>query len=136
MCTISDKFKLCSCVDDNIDVEELDNYWVLYKYNPTKELHVLGLAMPPYSFSDDNYLKNMLNIAELLDSGNVFDQKFEFNEDDRIEIHLNQQDKEKYIRFQFEYDGEQWSPLSESFEPFSLMNDYDSVAQGYVEGAS
>lgn len=136
MCTISDKFMLCTCVDDDIDIKKLDNYWALYKYNPTKELYVLGLALPPSTFSDDNYLKNMLSIGELLDSGKPFDQEFEFKEGDRVEIHLNSKDEKKHIQFQYEYDGEQWSPLPETFEPFSLMNDYDCIAQGHIDGIS
>lgn len=134
MCTVSDKLKLCTCADELIDIEALDNYWVLYRYNPTKELHVLGLAMPPYTFNDDNYLKNMFNIAELLDSGIAFDQKFEFKEEDRLEIHLNSQDEEKHIQFQYEYDGEEWTPLPEGFKPFSLMNDYDELSHGAIQG--
>ena len=47
MCKISDKLKLCTCKTENI--EQLKNYWILYKYHKS-DIIMMGLPMLPQEY--------------------------------------------------------------------------------------
>ena len=38
MCKISDKIKFCTCVDEDVEIEKLDNYWILYREDKSHNL--------------------------------------------------------------------------------------------------
>jgi hypothetical protein len=133
MCLVSDKIKFCTCVDDNIDIESLDHYWILYRYNPNKNVQVMGLALPPVLMDELSYFESQEVIINRINSGAGFDQKFEFKEGDRLELSLNTNDEELMFQFYFEYGGEQWFSAPEGFKPFTLENEFDELAQGHVQ---
>ena len=41
MCIVSDKIKFCTC-DPEIEIEDMDNYWVLYRRDTDKNEPVMG----------------------------------------------------------------------------------------------
>lgn len=47
MCLVSDKIKFCTCDEEDIEIEELNNYWILYRYNPDKFEKIVGMFILP-----------------------------------------------------------------------------------------
>ncbi|WP_031441905.1 hypothetical protein [Arenibacter algicola] len=131
MCIISDKIKFCTCVDADIDIEELNHYWVLHRYNKDKNENVMGSPVLP------GHLHPMFEInAELLvgtlNTPEAFDKNIELERGDTLEVVLfnNQTDKEP-LYYNFRYTGKIWK----SIEPdsFDLMNRFDELSAGEIK---
>jgi len=133
MCIVSDKIKFCTCVADDVELDELNHYWVLHRYNKNKDIMVLGLALPPIEFFGQSYYADQEKILNRLNSGEAFDQDFSFKAEDRLEVVFNAQKEDERLPFQFEFDGEEWFAEDEEFDSFSLMNNYDELAQGKIK---
>ena len=122
MCVVSDKIKFCTCVAEDIDLDELNHYWVLHRYNKNKDMMVMGLAQAPIEIIDQSYFVDQDTILHRLNSGEAFDQDFSFQKEDRLEVVFNALKEDERFPFQFEFDGENWFAEHENFEPFTLMN--------------
>lgn len=135
MCVVSDKIKFCTCVADDVEVDELNHYWILHRYNKDKNEMVMGLAMPPMIIVDPMYYVDEATILDRVNTAEAFDTELSFRDKDRLEIFFNalSEDEDDIISFQFEHQTGQWISPDEGFEPFSLMNYYDEIAQGEVK---
>lgn len=132
MCIISDKIKLCTCIDENIDIESLNHYWVLHRYNKNKNLNILGEVM----FPNHLHPRFEINVEILLSSLNTpeaFDKNLDVKNGDRLEVILcnNSNETVQTLYFNFEYTADVWKPFeSDSFE---LMNNYDVTNSGEIK---
>jgi hypothetical protein len=130
MCKVSDQIKFCTCVDDNIDIEELNHYWVLHRYNKDKNVTVMGTSVLPSDLQpqfevNETLLINTLNRRE------AFDKKIELEKGDRLEVVLcnNSEDDELYYNFKFT--GKKWEFIES--DCFDLMNNFDEVKVGEIK---
>ena len=116
MCLISDKIKFCTCVATDIDIYELNHYWVLHRYNKDKNEDVMGSPVLPVH----------------LHTTEAFDKNIELKRGDRLEVVLynNQTDTEP-LYYNFKYTGKIWK----SIEPdcFDLMSRFDEVTAGEIK---
>jgi len=110
MCIISDKIKFCTCFDEDIEVEELDHYWVLLRYNEDRNSITFGTILPPLDKFSKNYIKNQFKISNALLEKEAFDKPINFKEKDRLQIVINN-NADHYkdtMQFDFEYKLGKW----------------------------
>ena len=131
MCKVSDKIKFCTCSTD-VDVEELDYFWTLYRQNLNKEVQMIGLFIPP-DILEINFDVNESTIEEVLNSDDAFDKPMEFQKNDIFELILDSKNEglESVNQYTFAFSGKTWKPKVP--EPFELENKYDEVCGGYPE---
>jgi hypothetical protein len=87
MCEVSDKIKFCTCVDDNIDIEELNHYWGLHRYNKDKNLIVMGSPVLPDQLNP-KFEINAEIVVNTLNTPEAFDKNIELKRGDRLEVAL------------------------------------------------
>ena len=132
MCKVSDKIKFCTCVDENTNIDELNHYWVLHRYNKDKNEFLMGLPIfpdhphPMFKINDE-ILVNTLNSPE------AFDTHLVFKSEDRLEIVLCNNSKEVTSRFiyTFKYTGKTWKSIES--DCFDLMNRFDQINTGELK---
>ena len=132
MCKVSDKIKFCTCSSDNLNIEELDHYWVLNRYNKEKNEFVLGEPSLPSEYKDSNFIINRENLLKRINEPDAFDKPLDIKRKDRLELVLNNnQDYDKIFVYEFEYTGKEWKYVSH--DPFNLMSHYDEVNSGKLD---
>jgi hypothetical protein len=129
MCIVSDKIKFCTCEIGSYD--ELQNYWLLYRYNKNKLWIVEGSADMPIGYLvGSQYALNVETFIKRLNEPDAFDKPIKFKSKDRIEIVLNNlsENEKDRMTFCFEYRKGAW--LDNPYDGFELMNEYDEVVFG------
>jgi hypothetical protein len=132
MCKISDKIKFCTCGSDTIDRDELDNYWILYRYNENKFSPIIdGLFYLITNEKYDDINKN--TILNRLKENDAFDIPIKFEENDTLVIHLNQLQQSNELVYSFNYNNKEWQ--YESYNPLSLDETSEQIKYGKLDNA-
>ena len=64
MCKVSDQIKFCTCGPE-MDIEELDNYWIFYRRNPHKNEMVIGVTLPPSELDPkDSMISGVIDVTD------------------------------------------------------------------------
>lgn len=129
MCKVSNKIKFCTCINDNIVIEELDNYWILYRRNKDKILRMVGMLLQPNDINP-NFFVNIETIMNRLTEDDSFDIPIEFKNGDCLLISLNNnlEKKGEDMTYLFKYYRGQWKFIE--YDPFELMWKFGSVKNG------
>lgn len=131
MCNLSNKIKLCTCVDENTKIEDLNHYWILHRQNKGKDLEIMGMPI----FPDHLHPRFEINagiLLKTLNSPEAFDKKIETANGDVIEIVLcNNDDTIGLFRYTYKYNGSAW--VSDDTDCFELSNRYDEVNTGELK---
>ncbi|WP_417361473.1 hypothetical protein [Galbibacter sp.] len=111
MCEISDQIKLCTCTDRNI--EELDDYWVLYRLqDPGDYITVVdGILIPEFSTNKKTEKINIEQLLKLLNSNSIFDKPIPLFKDDILSIRLLNPNNFTSIEYQFKFTGKAWKNI-------------------------
>ena len=121
MCIVSDKIKFCTCVDGEVNLIQLNNYWILYRFNSKSAIEVRPLVVGKFiETSDPIFEINQETILKRIHEADAFDFPIKFKNKDTLVIHLNNNsdnDSEK-ISYQFRYERRKWEA-----EPFDDNND-------------
>ncbi|TYB74058.1 hypothetical protein [Bizionia myxarmorum] len=132
MCKLSNKIKFCTCIDEDKDIEELNHYWVLHRYNKNKGETVMGSPILP------DHLNPMFEInAELLvntlNTPEAFDKNLQLEKGDRLEVVLcnNAKDRNESLYYNFKYTKGIWKTMES--DCFDLMSNFDEVRGGEVK---
>lgn len=135
MCKVSDKIKFCTCLDDTIDIEELNHYWVLHRYNKDKNLSVMGMPVFP------NDLNPLFEInAEIvlhnLNTPEAFDKEIELKRGDRLEavVCSNTAGNDDRFYYNFKYTGKIWKSIAVDY--FDIMSRFDELNMGEIQEIS
>lgn len=132
MCTVSDKIKFCTCSGEDINIEDLDHFWVLNRYQKGKDYMVLGEPSLPTEYKDSNFKVNKEQLLERVNDNDAFDKPLNFKRKDRLKLVLNSnQDYDNHYVYEFEYTGKSWRYVSH--DPFHLMSHYDKVDYGKLD---
>jgi len=133
MCIISDKIKFCTCVDDTIELDELNHYWILNRFNKDKDIHSLGTVMPPFNKFSKDYLINQQKLSNALSIVDSFDKPIHFKESDRLKIILNNKSEnyEDVMQFDYEYKSGKWHNIDDE-DPFYIMDHFDGIYSGEI----
>jgi hypothetical protein len=130
MCKVSNKIKFCTCVDDNIDIEELNHYWVLHRYNKDKNMNVMGEPI----FPDNLHPMFIINEALLiytLNKPDAFDKNIELKKGDRLEVALCNNSDNDSLYYNFKFTGKTW--ISIESDSFDLMSNFDELKSGKIK---
>ena len=87
MCKVSDQIKFCTCGPE-MDIEELDNYWIFYRRNPYKNEMVIGKTLLPSELDPNDLAYNQKVLETRINECNAFDIPLEPQSGDRLLIHL------------------------------------------------
>jgi|SRR5690606_29102760 len=111
MCEISDQIKLCTCTEKNI--EELDDYWILYRLKEPNNYTKIVIGMSISSFYSDKLTKetNIELMLKLLNSNRIFDKPIPIINDDVLYIHLLHNNGYTSIEYQFKFTGKAWKNI-------------------------
>ena len=133
MCEISDDLKLCTCSN----AEELENYWVLYRFNKDKNELIVGEILLPRIITLEE-IRNKDILLALLNKNNCFDFEYHPHNKDRLLISLldstNNDFDEEYsesIAYGYEYKNGKWK--IKDYETFEWYEKYDEILEGKIE---
>jgi len=129
MCLVSDKIKFCTCVDEEVEIEELDNYWILFRFNPDKFERIVGMFILP-RFDPPFFELNRETILNRLIEPDAFDIPIKFKSRDRllISINNNKLNIEEDMTYLFKFTRGKWKSIA--YEPFHLMEEFDQYKKG------
>ncbi|EKF55591.1 hypothetical protein I215_06512 [Galbibacter marinus] len=111
MCEISDQIKFCTCTDKSI--EELEDYWVLYRLKEPGEYttDVIGMVIPRHCTNNKTKEINIELLLKLLNSNSIFDKPISIIKDDILYIHFLNPIGYTSIEYQFKFTGKAWENL-------------------------
>ncbi|HAP69436.1 MAG TPA: hypothetical protein DCR04_06880 [Flavobacteriales bacterium] len=132
MCKVSEKIKFCTCGDIQ-NIEELDDYWILHRFNKDKDEDdiMIGMLAPPTVFRDSNFEFNENAILERLNTGEAFDKPMNLEKRDRLEVVINMNDDDGSFSYNFQFYGRKWKAVKE--DVLGLLERYDQNKRGKVE---
>ncbi|MDO6760011.1 hypothetical protein Q4566_07345 [Tamlana sp. 2_MG-2023] len=119
-------------MDANVDLETLNHYWVLHRYNKDKMLDVMGMPMLP-SHLNSNFEGNEKAVLEALNTPGTFDKDIAFKQKDRLEVVLfnHENTTSETLYFNFEFTGKTWKAIEA--DCFAIMSRFDEVQQGEIK---
>lgn len=130
MCKVTNKIKFCTCVAETTDIEELNHYWVLHRYNQHKNMNVMGIP----AFPNNVHPMFEINETRLLDTLNnkkPFDKNMELAKGDRLEVVLCNNSNKDSLYYNFKYTGKTWQSITA--DAFNLMNNFDEIKGGVIK---
>ena len=132
MCKVSDKIKFCTCTHGEINLEDLKDYWVLYRIKKEGFEFLIGSFQLPNE-NAENFELNKLTILNRLKEIDAFDIPIEFENDDKLVVYLNQnleRERDEVI-FSFRYNRRKW--VYEQYDPLELSGSYNEFKNGYFD---
>lgn len=130
MCEISDELKLCTCSN----AEELENYWVLYRYNKDKNELIVGQPILPRDITLEELINRDI-FCEFLNKKNCFDFEYQPQNKDRLLISLQTNSEEDFeeesIAYGFEHRNGKWK--IKDYETFDWVEKYDGILEGKIK---
>jgi hypothetical protein len=124
MCLPSQQLKLCTCAGK---LPTKENTWELYRFVGEKEEVILGTAIPPLPFTEDQIAIHEERVAAVLNAEQCFDKPLRLKEKDILILRLQIHDQEH--EYAFTYTGKQWEKGADNFA-FTLINEYRKKAKG------
>ena len=129
MCLPLDKIKFCTC---NNDVTKLDNYWILYRKNRSKNKLIFKIGEVILR-NDRMRFINMGVIEDRLSEPDAFDVELSFKKKDVLSLVLNNnaENEEDALIYDFEYIKGKWNGLDRS--PFDIEENYKELVNGEIK---
>lgn len=106
MCVVSDKLRLCTCT--NSDLDALDHYWVYYRFDANQADFIVGEPMLPHWLDAFTNKLNYTTLLHLLNDGNPFDTDVSPNKGDRLLLSFTCTEPNQRLYYGFEYNGNKW----------------------------
>jgi hypothetical protein len=133
MCEISTKIKFCSCVSDDVDVDQLNHYWTLSKKRKSDLMtYVLGLMMLPTENIDPYYQSNVLTLESRLNEPDAFDFDPNFKNGYVLDIVINNKSESHQIfNYTFKFSKGKWK--HKSYDSYDLINDFYEIGVGKMK---
>ena len=130
MCRVSDQIKFCTCAID-INVEEMDNYWVLYRRDPNKNDMVMGCVNSLLGLDRKNFEVNYRILEKRINESYAFDIPLALKAGDTLHINLTTPKTEIYAEdnYAFVYNTK-WTRCD--YNMWSLLGMYDVLSQGFI----
>lgn len=128
MCIVSDKLKLCTCSDN--ELETLDHYWVYYGFVAGKEEYIVGMPLLPYELNADLTRVNYDTLLHLLNEQNPFDIAIDPKVADRLLLSFTCGEATERVYYGFQYNGTKWR--QEAFDAFEWLSKHEQTIQGKV----
>lgn len=84
MCKVSPRLKLCTC--DARDVTRLANYWVLHRFNASKQNRIIGRVAMPDAIDARAEAYNRATLRRRLNEPDAFDVDLNPQVGDRLQL--------------------------------------------------
>ncbi len=132
MCKISKEIKFCTCNSGAINLENLENYWILKRNNKLvlENDTIIGSFETMILENDE---KNKIIILNRLQDPDAFDIPIQFNEGDCFEIHLKNNFFSNALVYSFEFENGKWK--SNDYDPFKIDKPTEIYKLGKIEDA-
>ena len=129
MCNISDKIKFCTCISEETKIEELDNYWILYRLKESGLECLIGSFYLPDELAK-NFESNKKEILKRLKDIEAFDIPITFKNEDKLVIYLDQIRKNDFqdIIYSFTFKNGRWKYTQ--YDPLELEGSYNEIKSG------
>lgn len=121
MCRVSPRLKLCTC--DGRKVSRLAHYWVLYRFDPNKNVRVIGRVATPDALDPRAEAYNRATLLKRLNEPDVFDVEPKLKSGDRLQLTFRCSEAEasggvraKTITYGYAFTDEGWVE-----EPFNSL---------------
>ena len=131
MCKISDKIKFCTCVDEDVEIEKLDNYWILYREDKSKKLDFI-IQIGEFVLTENmssNFEFNKNTILKRLNEDDAFDMPIQFKKNDYLQVNLISKNDLEKILYSFWFYYGTWK-----FDDSNYIGQYnDQINQGTLD---
>ena len=121
MCNVSKNLKLCTC--SIVDIEKLDNFWILYNYKKS-QIIMIGEPMLLQEFEIEEGVdkSNFETLAKMLNADNCFDVELEIKNKAILEINFgckikNREKKKVNLVYEFIFKNGKW--IANGYDPFN-----------------
>ena len=131
MCHVSDQIKFCTCAS-NIDIEEMDNYWLLHRQDPNKNDMVMGSVNSLIGIDEKDFEINHKMLEKRINESDAFDIPLALQAGDTLHIHITtpKADINAEDNYAFVYQ-EKWTRCD--YDMWSLLGMYDVLKHGSVK---
>ena len=132
MCTISEKFKLCSCNPEKINADNPAPYWELYRFSAEQTTITMGELIVLEVFDPMLEKENKEKISKRLLDPDVFDFNPDLQEEDLLALHFGSPHKD-YREWTYSYVFKSGAWTFKEVSVFDISNDYRYKAAGKIE---
>ncbi|MFV0145691.1 hypothetical protein OBJ68_09685 [Empedobacter falsenii] len=130
MCQVYADVTFCTCSDFEIDqVQSLKNYWVLYRYNESLDVVIVGEIMLDDMLKKNNPTNMVELVLKKLNDNTLFDQLINFVDKDRLHVSLEL--NQVNLNYSFEFEDNSWSEIE--YDYFTWANSYEEKNGGEVK---
>ena len=130
MCKISGEIKFCSCHGQSI--QELDNYWVFYRYLETKYEFVFGQSLLPNPFIDKIEFENKPFLLQRINEPDAFDVPLLPHEKDRLKLVFSKgRDRLLQLTCTFEFTNGSWTEIA--YDEMNWKAQHDEIDLGKIQ---
>lgn len=129
MCIVSEKVAFCTCVNGSVD--ELEHYWVLYRFTKAKQKYIIvGQPVMPPGFLEVDLMQTETILEKRINEPDAFDIPLVCKPKDQLTIVLHNHAVKagKRVVFTFTYQRKKWV-LDYSF-PFEHEGEYQEMKFG------
>ena len=132
MCKVSDKIKLCTCAVNSVN--ELKHYWILHRYNKSKNNIVIGDCMLPYMVDEKIIINNKAMLLKRINEVDAFDIELSPKNKDRLQLTFTCTDShDQQITYGYSYKKGKW--VEEDFDPLEWSWHHDEQKFGIINPA-
>lgn len=132
MCELSRKLKLCTCAAAS--VSELRNYWILHRFDKTKDFIVAGSIVLYDEPSKSVQAHNKALLLERLQEADAFDVDLRPRERDRLQLTFTCSEpggRVNTLYYGYEYKSGRWT--EEEYDELSWETNHDQTRFGEVQ---
>lgn len=130
MCQFSEDITFCSCGSSDLDaLTELNDYWILYRYNEKLDVIILGEVIfdPLLKEANPNNLVDI--VLQKLNTKTLFDKSLDFENKDRLHVYITLNDIG--LNYGFEFNQNIWQEIE--YDYFTWSNQFEAIKGGEVK---
>jgi hypothetical protein len=130
MCQIFKDITFCTCGSSDIDaLTELNDYWILYRYNEKLDVIIVGEVI--YDTLIKQAIPNNLVeiVLEKLNNHSLFDKSLDFENNDRLHVYITLNDIG--LNYGFEYNQGNWQEIE--YDYFTWVNKFEAIKGGELK---
>jgi hypothetical protein len=137
MCVVTDKIKFCTCLSSTTD--KLKHYWILHRYNKSKNEMIIGEPISPSTFSlnyDINKAALVNRINEILELHPDIEQVFVSTDDNEVINDLKNSLSKPIIYYEDMFRADSLNPHTDPYDRYNSSREfhkYKLALEGILE---
>ncbi|WP_313578042.1 hypothetical protein [Chishuiella sp.] len=130
MCKNFSDIIFCTCSDFSEEmIDQLENYWVLYRYNEKLDIVIVGEIILDPLFKEANSNNIVEIILKKLNTNSLFDKLLNFEKNDRLQVYITLNNNG--INFGFEFNENLWKEIDYDF--YTWTNKFEAIDGGKID---